>query len=193
MCSDFIAGRATRKPPFSILTLPLVYGLEITTCRYKCLLQELVVLCYCFLVTWVPTYSAMVSLWLKPLLHLVDQIMFCVFPHTTKQDSQPTTPLISKQAVPYQTCGSTWCPVVSTPKTRSIADSSITNHNTWRNPTVSTIPTHAQTTVSNLATITSHHDVWKTNTLNTYKSQTQHYKDGKTCSTTQDCRAKQYY
>jgi hypothetical protein len=29
----------------------------------------------------------------------VDQIMFYVFPHTTEQDSQPTTSLISKQAV----------------------------------------------------------------------------------------------
>jgi hypothetical protein len=29
---------------FTILTLPLVYGLEITTCRYKSLLQEYVML-----------------------------------------------------------------------------------------------------------------------------------------------------
>jgi hypothetical protein len=33
---------------FAILTLPLVYGPEITTCRYKGLLQELVMLCYSF-------------------------------------------------------------------------------------------------------------------------------------------------
>jgi hypothetical protein len=31
---------------FAILTLPLVYGLEITTCCYKGLLQEYVMLCY---------------------------------------------------------------------------------------------------------------------------------------------------
>jgi hypothetical protein len=34
-----------------------------------------------------------------------------------------------------------------------------------------------------LTTITSHHDGWKTKTLNNNTSQTQHYKDGKTCTT----------
>jgi hypothetical protein len=147
-------------------TLPLVYGLEITTCRYKGLLQELVLLCYGFPVTQVPACNAKVFSWLEPLLHLVDQITFCVFPHTTEQDSQPTTSLISKQAIPYHIRGDTCCSVVSTPKTQSLADLSMTNRNTWCNPTVSTIPTHAQTTVSNLTTVISHHDRWKTNTLN---------------------------
>jgi hypothetical protein len=124
-------------------------------------------LCYGFSVTRVPTCSANVSSWLKPLLHLVDQIMLCVFPHTTEQDSKRTTSLISKQTVSYRTCGGTCCPGMSTPKTRSLVDLCMTNHNTWRNPTVSTIPTHVQTIISNLTTITSHHDGWKTNTLNT--------------------------
>jgi hypothetical protein len=44
--SDFIAARATRKPPFVILTLPLVYGPEITTCHYKGLLW---VICQAYL------------------------------------------------------------------------------------------------------------------------------------------------
>jgi hypothetical protein len=57
--------------------------------------------------------------------------------------------------------------MVSTHKTQSLVDLSMTNHNTWRNPTVSTIPTHAQTKAFNLTTVTSHHDGWKTNTLNT--------------------------
>jgi hypothetical protein len=49
MHSDFIADRATIKPPFLLFfTLPLVYGSEITTCRYKGLLQEYVLLCYGF-------------------------------------------------------------------------------------------------------------------------------------------------
>jgi hypothetical protein len=170
-----------------------VYGPEIITCRYKGLLQELVMVCYSFPMTWVPTCSAKVSSWLKPLLHLVDQITFCVFSHTTEQDSQPTASLISKQAISYQTHDDTCCPGVSTPKIRSLADSSMTIHNTWRNPTVSTIPNLAQTTTSNLTTVTSYHDGWKTNTLNTHTSQTQYHKDGKTCSMTQDCRAKQYY
>jgi hypothetical protein len=71
------------------------------------------------------------------------------------------------QAIPYRTRGGTCCPAVSTPQTRSLADSSMTIHNTWENPTVSTIPTHAKTLASNLTTVTSHHDGWKTNTLNT--------------------------
>jgi hypothetical protein len=125
---------------FAILTLPWVYDPEITTCHYKCLLQELVKLCNGFPVTRVPASSAKVSSWLKPLLHLMDQITFCVFPHTTEQDSQPIASLISKQAVPYRTRGDTCCPGVSTPKTQSLADLSMTNHNTWRNPTISTIP-----------------------------------------------------
>jgi hypothetical protein len=58
-------------------------------------------LCYSFPEPRVPASSAKVSSWLEPLLHLVDQIMFCVFPRTTKEDSHPTTSLISKQAVPY--------------------------------------------------------------------------------------------
>jgi hypothetical protein len=144
-----------------------VYGREITTCRYKGLLHELIMLCYGFPVTQDPACSAKVSSWLEPLLHLVDQIMFYVLPHTTKQDLQPTTSLISKQAVPYQTCGGTCYPGVPTPKTRPLADLSMTIHDTWQNPTVSTIPTHAQTTALNLTMITSHHDIWKTNTLNT--------------------------
>jgi hypothetical protein len=36
--SDFITNQVTREPPLSLLTLPLVYDLEITTCRYKDLL-----------------------------------------------------------------------------------------------------------------------------------------------------------
>jgi hypothetical protein len=43
----------------------------------------------------------------------------------------------------------------------------MTNHNTGQIPTVSTILSHAQTTASSLTTVTSNHDGWKTNTLNT--------------------------
>jgi hypothetical protein len=144
-----------------------VYGPEITTCHYKGLLQELVILCYGCPVTRVPACNAKVFSCLKPLLHLVGEITFCVFPRTTEQDSQPTTSLISKQAVPYRTHGSIYCPEVPTPKTQSLENSSMTNHNTWQITTVSIIPTHVQTTASNLTTVTSHHDGWKTNTLNT--------------------------
>jgi hypothetical protein len=48
--------------------------------------------------------------------------------HSSKQGTLPTTSLISKQVAPYRTRGGTCCPGVSTPKTRSLADSSMTNH-----------------------------------------------------------------
>jgi hypothetical protein len=113
-------------------------------------------------VTRVPISIAKVSSWLEPLLHLVDQNMSCVFSYTPEQDSQPTTSLISKQAISYRTHGDTCCPGVSTPKTWPLADSSVTIHSTWRNPSISTIPTHAQITTSILTMVTSHHDGWKT-------------------------------
>jgi hypothetical protein len=49
--------------------------------------------------------------------------------HSFEQGTLPTTSLISKQAVPYRTCDDTCCPGVSTPETRSLADSSMTKHN----------------------------------------------------------------
>jgi hypothetical protein len=48
--------------------------------------------------------------------------------HSSEQDILPTTSLISKKVVPYRTHGDTCCPEVSTPKTQSLADSSMTNH-----------------------------------------------------------------
>jgi hypothetical protein len=62
-------------------------------------------------------------------------------PHSTMHDTQPIAYLISKQVIPYGTRGGTCCLRVSTPKIRSLAESSMTNHITCRNPTVSTIPT----------------------------------------------------
>jgi hypothetical protein len=62
-------------------------------------------------------------------------------PHSTEHDTQPIVFLISKQVVPYRTCGGTCCPGVSTPKIQSLVDSSMTNHISWWNPTISTIPT----------------------------------------------------
>jgi hypothetical protein len=63
-----------------------------------------------------------------------------IHPHSTEHDTQPIAYLISKQVILYRTRGGTCCPVVSTPKIQSLADSSMTNHITWQNPTVSTIP-----------------------------------------------------
>jgi hypothetical protein len=140
-------------------------------------------LCYGFPWPQVPASSVKVSPWLEPLLYLMYQITSYVFPHTAEQDSQLTTSLISKQAIPYRTCGDTCHPGVYTPKTRSLADSSMTIYITWQIWTVSTIPTHAQTTTSILSMVNSHLDGWKSTTLNTNISPTQHHKDGKTCMT----------
>jgi hypothetical protein len=49
-------------------------------------------------------------------------------PHLTEHDTQLITYLISKQVVSYRTCGSTCYPGGSTPKIRSLADSSMTSH-----------------------------------------------------------------
>jgi hypothetical protein len=55
-------------------------------------------------------------------------------PHSTKNDTHPIAYLISKQAVPYRARGVTCCPVVYATKIWSLADSSMTNYITWRNP-----------------------------------------------------------
>jgi hypothetical protein len=68
-----------------------------------------------------------------------NHIVWC-HPHSSEHDTQPISYLINKQAVSYRTHGDTCCPRVSTPKIWSLADLSMTNHITWRNPTVSTIP-----------------------------------------------------
>jgi hypothetical protein len=124
---------------FVILTLTLVYVSEITICRYKDLL------CVICEPSWV-TMS--------------------IF-HSFEQGTILTVFLISKQAVLYQTRDDTCCPAMSTHMTQSLADSSITNHITWRILIVFTISNLTQITASNLTTVTSHHDVWKTSTLNT--------------------------
>jgi hypothetical protein len=48
--------------------------------------------------------------------------------NSSEQGTLPTASLVSKQSVPYWTHGGTCCPRVSTPKTRSLADLSMTNH-----------------------------------------------------------------
>jgi hypothetical protein len=99
----------------------------------------------------VPACSAKVSrtnipsctMWFRQFTKYVtktDHKVWC-HPYSTEHDTQPIAYLISKQVIPYRTCGGTCCPGVSTHKIRSLADSSMTNHITWQNPIVSTIPT----------------------------------------------------
>jgi hypothetical protein len=48
--------------------------------------------------------------------------------HSSEEGTLPTTSLISKEVVSYRTRGGICCLGVSTPKTRSLADLSMTNH-----------------------------------------------------------------
>jgi hypothetical protein len=113
--------------------------------------------------------------------------------HSSEKDTLLTTSLISKQPVPYRTHGGTCCPKVSTPETQSLADSSMTNHKPWRSQPSSPFQTflkpHHRTSPRSPHITTDGRPTLST--LN--RSQTQHHKDGKTCTMTQDYRAKNYY
>jgi hypothetical protein len=90
--------------------------------------------------------------------------------------------VLHKQAIPYWTRGGTCYPGVSTPKIRSLADSSMTNHITWWNPTISTIltllkPHHRSSPWSNHISTDERPSLTKT------KGKLNITKDGKTCTT----------
>jgi hypothetical protein len=112
---------------------------------------------------------------------------------SSEQGRLPTTSLISKQAISYRTHGDTYCPGVSTFKTQSLVDLSMTNHEPWMSqpsPSFQTLlkPQHQTSPRSPHITTDGRPTL---STLNT--SQTQHHKDGKTYTMTQDYRTKQYY
>jgi hypothetical protein len=103
-------------------------------------------------------------------------------PHSTEHDTQPIAHLISKQVVPYRTRGGTYCPRVSTHKIQFLADSIMTRHITWWNPTVSTIPTllksqHGSSPWSNHISTDGRLSLTKT------QAKLNITKDGKTCTT----------
>jgi hypothetical protein len=102
--------------------------------------------------------------------------------HTFEQGTFPTTSLISKQVVLYRTCGVTCCPGVSTLKTRSLTDLSMTNHITWWIPTASTIPTLLKSQHRS-SPWSPHITTDGIPTLNNNTRQTQHHEDGKTSTT----------
>jgi hypothetical protein len=103
-----------------------------------------------------------------------------VISHPIEQDTLPIVFLISRQAVPYQTRGGTCCHGLSTPKIRSLADSSTTcydsiNHLHYSN--------HYSNHNINPHTVNSHLDEWETTTLSQRHKLTQHHKGWKTCMT----------
>jgi hypothetical protein len=131
----------------------------------------------------VPACSAKVSHTKQRLLHHVVQVVYkecykdwsqsMVPSHSTEHDTQPTEYLFSKQVAPYWTCGGTCCPRVPIPKISYLADLSMTNHITWWNPTVSTIPTLLKP---------QHRSSPQSNHIST-DGRPSLTKDGKTCTT----------
>jgi hypothetical protein len=174
-----------------------VYGPEITTCCYKGLLKEYVRFCYGSRNTAplaVLRFSAHSGTFCTMWFRLFTQNVIKTghtdrsHPHSTEHDTQPIAYLISKQVIPYRTRGGTYCPGVSTPKIRSLAESSPTSHITWQNPTVSTIPTllipqHRSSPWSNHISMDGRSSLTKT-------SSTQHHKGWKDLYDTHDCLAK---
>jgi hypothetical protein len=107
-----------------------------------------------------PAKGPSCPMWLK-------QITKCdtkndVNPHSTKQNTQLISFLISKQAIPYQTRGGTCCPAVSTHKIWSLADSSTTCHDGINHLHHSN---HCSNHSIDPHTVNSHLDEWKVTTL----------------------------
>jgi hypothetical protein len=108
-------------------------------------------------------------------------------PHSTEQDTQPIAFLISKKAIPYQTCGGTCCLGVSTPKIRSLVDLSTTCHDGINHLHHSN---HCSKQSIDPHRVNSHLNGWKTQHSHKDTSQTQHHKGWKDLYDSQDCMAK---
>jgi hypothetical protein len=110
-----------------------------------------------------------------------------LFFHSSEQFTQSIVFLISKQAAPYQTCGGTCCPGVSTTKIRSLADSSTTCHDGINHLQHSN---HCSNHNIDPHMVNSYLDGWETTTLS------QRHKPNSTSQRmedlydTQDCMAK---
>jgi hypothetical protein len=121
-----------------------------------------------FLEQTVPACSAKVShtnvpsctTWFRQITKYVTK--YDVNLHSTEQDTTPIVFLISWQVVPYRTCGGTCCPMGSTPKIQSLADSSTSCHDGINH-------LHHFDHCSNHSidphTVNLHLDGWKTTTL----------------------------
>jgi hypothetical protein len=118
-----------------------------------------------------PAYSAKVFTH-RPLLHHVHWGKQHVISHSSEQDT--IVFLISKQATPYRTRGVTCCPGVSTPKIRSLANSSTTCHDGINHLHHSN---HCSNHIISPHTVNSHLDGWETTSLTLRRIHTQHHKD----------------
>jgi hypothetical protein len=124
-------------------------------------------------VSWTNVSSC--TMWFRRFTKYV--IKYDVIPHSIEKVTLPIAFLISRQAVPYQTRGDT-CPGGSTPKIRSLADSSTTCHDDINHLHYSS---RCSNHIIDPHTANSHLNGWKTTTLSQAKLNIT--KDGKTCTT----------
>jgi hypothetical protein len=82
--------------------------------------------------------------------------------HSSEQDTLPIVFLISKQAIPFQTCSGTCYPVVSTPKIQFVVHSSTTCHDGIHHLHHSN---HCSNHIIDPHTVKSHLDGWETTSL----------------------------
>jgi hypothetical protein len=167
----------------------LVWGQDITTCCYKVLPWEEDKLLLRFPMTG-PSCNAKVS-HNRPFLHHIGSSGNHEVPLTILWARLPLeVSLISKQVVLYWTRGGTNYSGGFTPKNRSLADSSKTNHKSWRSqpypPYNSLLKPQHQTIMVN-----SHQEGWKTTTHTVYRKPNQHLEGWKIWTMTHDCKAKQ--
>jgi hypothetical protein len=104
--------------------------------------------------------------------------VFAVPLHSTKSDTLPKVFLMSKQVVPDQTLDGIVCPGESTPKNRSLDDSSKANHKPWRSQPSPLYHDLAQTSASiydqNTTTIPQDERLWVNSNFTGLKTRAMH-------------------
>jgi hypothetical protein len=134
-----------------------------------------------------PTKGPSYTMWVRHFTKYVTK--YDAIPHSTEQGTLPIVFLIRKQVVPYQTRDGTCCPGVSTPKIRSLADSSTTCHDGIDH-------LHHSNHYSNHSidphTVTSHLDEWKTTTLSQRHNPNLTSQRMEDLYDTHDCMTRQY-
>jgi hypothetical protein len=132
--SDLIAAQATRKTSF----LPFLHFLWCTTQRSLHVVTMVYYRSYVKLCQGSTQYHSIAKV-SRDSRGTTTPVALCApgwvtMPnsHSSEHVTLPIASLISKQAIPYRTLDNTCCSGVSTTKTQSLADSSMTNHKPWR-------------------------------------------------------------
>jgi hypothetical protein len=121
-----------------------------------------------------------------PLLYQVGWVNHHANSHSSEQDTQPIVFLISNQATPYRIRGGTCCPRMSTPKIRSLVDSSTTCDNSINHLHHSN---HCSNHNIDPHTVKSHLDGWETTSLHTKTQAKLNIIKMQDLHDTQDCMA----